>query len=52
MNGLSFYNNHLGVTEDNIEEYFNSGIILDMYTSSAAVKYAIYENGDWYLESP
>ena len=51
MNGLSFYNNHLEVTDDNIEKYFNNGILLDMHTSSSAVKYAVYEDGDWYLES-
>ena len=40
------------VTEDNIKDYFDNGILSDMYTSSAAVKYAVYEDGDWYLKSP
>lgn len=51
MNRLSFCNKDKEVTEDNIEKYFNNGILLDMHTSSSAVKYAVYEDGDWYLES-
>ena len=33
------------------ESDFNNGILIDMYTSSAAIKYAVYEDGEWYLES-
>ena len=51
MNRLSFCNKDKEVIEDNIKDYFNNGILIDMYTSSAAVKYAVYEDGDWYLES-
>lgn len=36
-------------SEDNIKDYFNNGILIDMYTSSAAVKYAVYEDDDWYI---
>ena len=49
MNRLSFCNKDKEVTEDNIKDYFNNGILIDMYTSSAVVKYAVYEDGDWYI---
>lgn len=52
MNDLSFYLNHLEVTDENIEECFNNGDQMDMYTSSSAVKYAVYRRGKWYLSLP
>lgn len=49
MDDMAFYENHLEVNEDNIEECFNKGEQLDMYGSSVGVKYAVYRRGKWYL---
>ena len=49
---MVFYEKHLEVAEDNIEECFNKGDQMDMYGSSVAIKYAVYRRGKWYLRVP
>ena len=52
MNDMVFYEKHLEVNEDNIEECFNNGDQLDMYGSSVGIKYAVYRRSKWYLRVP
>lgn len=50
LNRMSFYNKDKEVTDENIENCFNRGTLLDIYTNSLVVKYAAYEEDDWYLK--